>query len=116
MIRLLFLFIFTISIPSKVFAFDPVGWYVVEKPAANFPTFLRITESHFSGLPYKVVNNEDNSIEISITNSKKTTTLEKKDDGISITTVRGKNIFYRLLTHDISLTEKEVSKMGRTEK
>lgn len=116
MIRLLLAFIFTISIPCKVYAFDPAGWYIAEKPTTNFPTFLKITNSHFSGLPYKIINNENDLIEISITNSKKTTTIEKKENGVSITTVRGKNIFYRLLTHDISLTEKEVSKMGQIEK
>lgn len=116
MIRLLVIFCFIISIPSQLLAFDAYGWYVAINNAPNFPTYLKITETHFSGLPYKVMEEGKESMKISITNSKKTTNIEKKGDEICITTVRGKNILYRFLTDNISLTEEEVAKMGQSGK
>lgn len=116
MIRLLMIFIFILSIPSQLLAFDASGWYVAVNNAPNFPTYLKITETHFSDLPYKVVEEGKEFMKISITNSKKTTSIEKNGDEICITTVRGKNILYRFLTDDISLTEQEVAKMGQSGK
>lgn len=110
------IFIFILSIPSKILAFDASGWYAATSNNPNFPDYLKITDTHFFGMPYKVIEDGNDFMKISLSNSKKTTNIAKKNDGVLITTVRGESIFYRLLTDNVALSEQEVSKMGQIEK
>lgn len=115
-IRLLMIFIFILSIPCNLLAFDASGWYVATNNNPHFPEYIKITNTHFLGIPYKVIEEENDFMKISLANSKENTNIAKKDDGILITTVRGENIFYRFLTNDISLSKQEIAKMGQSEK
>jgi hypothetical protein len=91
--------------PNIAFSFDMNGWWKLETQSPNTEDILLITDTHFCGLPYKVINKSNNGIEISIHNSKKATKItESNANAIIITTVNGKELKYSLISHDTNLT------------
>lgn len=103
-----------ISFPS--YASDIYGWYKNDDDS-KFSSLLKITESQFDGLNYKILKSDGTTTEISLTNSKKPTVINKIDDKtIQITTVNGRTVIYKLITHDISLSKKDISKMDQSAK
>lgn len=110
-LNLCFLFI---VFPS--YASDIYGWYKNDNDP-KFSSLLKITESRFDGLNYKILKSDGMTTEISITNSKKPTIINKIDDEtIKITTVNGKTVIYKLVTHDINLSKKDIAKMDQNAK
>ena len=54
---IIFAFVFFISIASPAFADDIYGWWKSDGKS-NMNTILKITDTHFSGLRYKVMEND----------------------------------------------------------
>lgn len=102
--------------PSTLFAFDATGWYVAKPSHGDLPSYLKITSTHFAGLPYKVIENGNDCMKISISNSAEATKIGREDDGLRITTVNGEDILYYLLTKNVSLSKAEAIKMGQNVK
>ena len=106
---IIFAFVFFISIESPAFADDIYG--------SNMNTILKITDTHFSGLRYKVMENDGVIIKISLTNSKELTEIEiENPNKIKVTTVNGKKFTYTLVTKNVNLPEKQVRELIKSKK
>lgn len=107
-----FLFFVFISFPS--FASDIYGWWKSEEDNIKTPELVRITKNKFCGLDYKIIDVSNNTIKLSLTNSEDITIIKVySDDRISITTVNGNTSSYKFITHDVSLTRKEVEQLAK---
>lgn len=113
---ILFALLFSIFIASPSFAYDICGWWKSDGKS-NMNTILKITDTHFSGLRYKVMENDGVIIKISLTNSKKLTEIEiENPNRIKITTVNGKKFTYALVTKNVNLPEKQVRELIKSKK
>ena len=113
---IIFAFVFFISIASPAFADDIYGWGKSDGKS-NMNTILKITDTHFSGLRYKVMENDGVIIKISLTNSKKLTEIEiENPNKIKVTTVNGKKFTYTLVTKNVNLPEKQVRELIKSKK
>ena len=113
---IIFAFVFFISIASPAFADDIYGWWK-SGGKSNMNTILKITDTHFSGLRYKVMENDGVIIKISLTNSKKLTEIEiENPNKIKVTTVNGKKFTYTLVTKNVNLPEKQVRELIKSKK
>lgn len=110
-----FVLLFFISIASPSFADDIYGWWKTDESSMN--TVLKITDTHFSGLRYKVIKSDGVAIKISLTNSKKLTEIKiESPNKIKITTVNGKKFTYILVTKNVNLPEKQVRELIKSKK
>lgn len=92
------------------------GWWKSDGKS-NMNTILKITDTHFSGLRYKVMENDGVIIKISLTNSKKLTEIEiENPNKIKVTTVNGKKFTYTLVTKNVNLPEKQVRELIKSKK
>ncbi len=113
---IIFAFVFFISIASPAFVDDIYGWWKSDGKS-NMNTILKITDTHFSGLRYKVMENDGVIIKISLTNSKKLTEIEiENPNKIKVTTVNGKKFTYTLVTKNVNLPEKQVRELIKSKK
>ncbi|WP_165073062.1 hypothetical protein [Desulfovibrio sp. ZJ200] len=105
---LLILIIF-IFVPSTSFAFDICGWWQSQKTPS---VFLKITNDKFYGFDYKINSMTDNKIEIFVDHSNVPSYIEKKSaDIIMITNAIGEKKYYKLVTRDTNLKNKDVEKL-----
>lgn len=113
---IIFAFVFFISIASPAFADDIYGLWKSDGKS-NMNTILKITDTHFSGLRYKVMENDGVIIKISLTNSKKLTEIEiENPNKIKVTTVNGEKFTYTLVTKNVNLPEKQVRELIKSKK
>ena len=108
----MFLFFVSISFPS--FASDIYGWWKSEEGNIKTPELVRITKDKFCGLDYKILDVSNNTIKLSLINSEDVTIIKVySDDKISIATANGNTSSYKFITHNVSLTRKEVEELAK---
>ena len=101
-----------LNIPSISFAESFYGWWKSVEKQNTAPELLNITDARFSGLKYKIIEKNGDSVKISLQSSPEITKIKIiNDNNIIITTVRGANVSYRLITSDTDLTKTDVKKL-----
>ena len=108
----LLLMVIFLNMPNTSFAENFYGWWKSDEASQSAPHLLKITDKSFAGLKYKIIHMDNDCVKISLNNSKNTTNIKIKDDeNIVMTTVRGVNVSYKLITRDTKYTKQDIKKM-----
>lgn len=106
---------------TSVSAFEITGWWKIEKKSLSMPTILRITDTKIATATYKIVDKGKNYIDIISDENVTSRIIDNGNDIITVkfneqNTVLGKmgemEFNYKLITHDLNLTRKEVNKLA----